>query len=64
MAELHVHGGAAVVRSVLRALTALPDVRLAEPGEFTRRAFQVLPRFVTLSNLAHQCPAHLAKRRC
>jgi len=43
VAELHVHGGAAVVRSVLHALTALPGVRLAEPGEFTRRAFQVLP---------------------
>ncbi|KAK9843799.1 hypothetical protein WJX81_006811 [Elliptochloris bilobata] len=39
--ELHVHGGAAVVRSVLDALTALPGVRLAEPGEFTRRAFEL-----------------------
>ena len=39
--ELHVHGGPAVVRSVLDALTALPGVRLAEPGEFTRRAFEV-----------------------
>ena len=27
--------------SVLDALTALPGVRLAEPGEFTRRAFEV-----------------------
>ena len=39
--ELQVHGGPAVVRSVLDALAALPGVRLAEPGEFTRRAFQV-----------------------
>ena len=32
MAELHVHGGPAVVRLVLAALAALPDFRLAEPG--------------------------------
>ena len=36
--ELHVHGGAAVVASVLDALAALPACRLAEAGEFTRRA--------------------------
>ncbi len=39
LAELHLHGGPAVVADVLAALTALPGVRLAEPGEFTRRAF-------------------------
>lgn len=39
MAELHLHGGRAVVAVVLRALTGLAGVRLAEPGEFTRRAF-------------------------
>ncbi len=39
LAELHLHGGVAVVAGVLAALTALPGVRLAEPGEFTRRAF-------------------------
>ena len=39
VAELHVHGGLAVVRSVLDALAACPGLRLAEPGEFTRRAF-------------------------
>ena len=38
-AEFHVHGGRAVVESVLEALTAL-GLRLAEPGEFTRRAFE------------------------
>ncbi len=36
--ELHCHGGRAVVEAVLRALLARPGVRLAEPGEFTRRA--------------------------
>jgi tRNA modification GTPase len=38
--ELHVHGGPAVVASVLRALAAQPGLRLAEPGEFTRRALE------------------------
>jgi len=36
--ELQVHGSAAVVRSIERALAALPGLRRAEPGEFTRRA--------------------------
>ncbi|XP_061330685.1 tRNA modification GTPase GTPBP3, mitochondrial isoform X1 [Pezoporus flaviventris] len=39
-AELHVHGGPAVVSGVLRALGSLPGLRPAEPGEFTRRAFR------------------------
>lgn len=38
--ELYLHGGPAVVAHALDALTALPRVRLAEPGEFTRRAFE------------------------
>ncbi len=37
-AELHLHGGPAVVEGVVEALRAL-GLRLAEPGEFTRRAF-------------------------
>ena len=37
--EIHLHGGRAVVASVLRALTGL-GCRLAEPGEFARRAFE------------------------
>lgn len=37
-AELHLHGGVATVAAVLRALSELPGLRLAEPGEFTRRA--------------------------
>ncbi len=40
MAELQVHGGGAVVRSVLAALAKIPGCRLAEPGEFARRAFE------------------------
>lgn len=39
LAEFHLHGGSAVVSGVLAALTALPGIRLAEPGEYTRRAF-------------------------
>ncbi len=39
-AELHLHGGRAVVAAVLRALGAIAGCRPAEPGEFTRRAFR------------------------
>ena len=39
MAEFHCHGGRAVVAAVERALAALPELRRATPGEFTRRAF-------------------------
>lgn len=38
--ELHTHGGRAVAQAVMQALGSLPNFRLAEPGEFTRRAFQ------------------------
>ena len=38
--ELHVHGSRAVVKSLLRAIIARPGIRLAEAGEFTRRAFE------------------------
>ena len=37
--ELHLHGGVAVVSAALEALSGL-GLRLAEPGEFTRRAFE------------------------
>lgn len=40
LAELHLHGGRAVVAACLDAALALPDVRLAQAGEFTRRAFE------------------------
>ena len=38
--EYHLHGGRAVIDSVLNALSTLPKHRMAEPGEFTRRAFE------------------------
>ncbi|WP_230481609.1 tRNA uridine-5-carboxymethylaminomethyl(34) synthesis GTPase MnmE [Sphingomonas sp. Leaf21] len=38
LAELHCHGGRAVVAAVEAALAMYPAVRRAEPGEFTRRA--------------------------
>jgi tRNA modification GTPase len=37
--ELHCHGGRAVVAAIEAALDAVPGLRRAEPGEFTRRAF-------------------------
>jgi tRNA modification GTPase len=40
VAEFHVHGGAAVVQALLDALAGFDGVRMAEPGEFTRRAFR------------------------
>lgn len=39
MVELHLHGGRAVTRAVLDTLGGLPDLRAADAGEFTRRAF-------------------------
>ena len=39
LAELHLHGGRAVVRAVEAALELLPGLRRADAGEFTRRAF-------------------------
>ncbi|HUV32509.1 MAG TPA: tRNA uridine-5-carboxymethylaminomethyl(34) synthesis GTPase MnmE, partial [Devosiaceae bacterium] len=39
-AEIHCHGSRPVVAAVLKALGAIAECRLAEPGEFTRRAFE------------------------
>jgi tRNA modification GTPase len=39
LVEFHVHGGPAVIAAMLRVMGARPGLRLAEPGEFTRRAF-------------------------
>ncbi|HOB12688.1 MAG TPA: tRNA uridine-5-carboxymethylaminomethyl(34) synthesis GTPase MnmE [Novosphingobium sp.] len=39
VAELQCHGGRAVIAAVETALAALPGLRRAKPGEFTRRAF-------------------------
>jgi tRNA modification GTPase len=40
VAEFHVHGGRAVLAGLLAAISAIPNTRAAEPGEFTRRAFE------------------------
>ncbi|MGP9813051.1 tRNA uridine-5-carboxymethylaminomethyl(34) synthesis GTPase MnmE [Rhodopseudomonas sp. NSM] len=40
VAEFHIHGGRAVLAALVKALAAFDDVRPAEPGEFTRRAFE------------------------
>lgn len=39
VAEIHTHGSIAVIRAILDALKIIPGLRLAEPGEFARRAF-------------------------
>lgn len=38
-AEVHVHGGRAIILRLMGVLGAMPGLRAAEPGEFTRRAF-------------------------
>src|SRR3546814_16621333 len=40
LAELHLHGGVAVVAAVLQALERIDGLTAAEPGAFTRRAFE------------------------
>ena len=40
MAELHVHGSRAVIQSILENISKIEGSRIAEPGEFTKRAFQ------------------------
>ena len=40
VAEFHVHGGRAVLAALLAAISNIPNTRAAEPGEFTRRAFE------------------------
>ncbi len=40
VAEFHVHGGRAVLASLFASLSAIKNFRAAEPGEFTRRAFE------------------------
>jgi tRNA modification GTPase len=39
-AEFHIHGGRAVVDALLRAICAIEGCRLAQAGEFSRRAFE------------------------
>lgn len=40
VAEFHVHGGRAVLAALLAEISIVPNTRAAEPGEFTRRAFE------------------------
>ena len=40
MAEIHVHGGKSVVLAVQKEISTITNCRLAEPGEFTKLAFQ------------------------
>src|SRR6202035_129930 len=40
IAEFHIHRGRAVLTALFAALSALNNMRPAEPGEFTRRAFE------------------------
>jgi tRNA modification GTPase len=40
VAELHLHGSRAVLAAIAAILADVPGLRLAEPGEFTRRAFE------------------------
>ncbi|AHA27520.1 tRNA uridine-5-carboxymethylaminomethyl(34) synthesis GTPase MnmE [Candidatus Liberibacter americanus] len=39
-AEFHVHGGVAVVNEILKELSKIPNLRHANPGEFSRRSFE------------------------
>ena len=40
MAEIHIHGGKAVILALQNEISKIKDCRLAEPGEFTKIAFQ------------------------
>ena len=40
MAEFHVHGSKAVIQAALKSISEIKNCRLAEPGEFTKIAFQ------------------------
>ncbi|WP_063685361.1 tRNA uridine-5-carboxymethylaminomethyl(34) synthesis GTPase MnmE [Bradyrhizobium stylosanthis] len=40
VAEFHVHGGRAVLAALFAAISLIPNIRAAEPGEFTRRSFE------------------------
>ena len=40
MAEFHIHGSRAVIRAIQNSISQIKNCRLAEPGEFTKIAFQ------------------------
>ncbi|MFQ5783645.1 MAG: tRNA uridine-5-carboxymethylaminomethyl(34) synthesis GTPase MnmE [Alphaproteobacteria bacterium] len=65
VAELHLHGGPAVVAATLEALAALPGLRPAEPGAFTRRAFDNGKLDLTaVEGLADLVAAETEAQRC
>ena len=68
MAELHLHGGRAVVAAVMDVLAEVPGLRGAEAGEFTRRAFENgrldLTAVEGLADLVSAETRHSAPRRC
>ena len=40
MVEISIHGGGAVIKKILETINSNKNARMAEPGEFTRRAFE------------------------
>ena len=40
MAEIHVHGSKAVIQALIKSISEIKNCKLAEPGEFTKKAFQ------------------------
>ena len=40
MAEIHIHGSRSVIEAILNSISKFKNCRLAEPGEFTKTAFQ------------------------
>ena len=42
MAEIHVHGGKAVVLTLQNELSKIENFRLPEPGEFTKILFKMV----------------------
>lgn len=40
LVEFHIHGSRAVIQALIDAIRSFPKTRSAEPGEFTRRAFE------------------------
>jgi Predicted GTPase len=40
MAEIHIHGSRAAIKAINEEISKIHDCRMAEPGEFTKKAFQ------------------------
>ena len=63
--EFHVHGGRAVVAGLVDALSNISGLRVAEAGEFTRRAFENGKLDLTAAEgLADLVAAETAAQRC